>query len=128
MRWQLSNRRYEEVFYIVISLLSKSKTTSQAKSQLLKVAKRNKASLSDETLDSLIATNIQVVRRDNHDHNVHHVRHVHRDHHHQENERKAAAGKTSLWDIFRSRCLLMLMLMLMYRFLFLFLSANAPAL
>ena len=29
--------------------------------QLLKVAKRNKASLSDETLDSLIATNIQVV-------------------------------------------------------------------
>ena len=58
-----------EVFYIVISLLSKSKTTSQAKSQLLKVAKRNKASLSDETLDSLIATNIQVVRRDNHDHN-----------------------------------------------------------
>ena len=89
--------------------------------QLLKVAKRNKASLSDETLDSLIATNIQVVvmpklfivRRDNHDHNVHRVRHVHRDHHHQENERKAAAGKTSLWDIFRSRWLLMLMLMLM---------------
>ena len=90
----------------------KKKNTYQAKLQLLKVAKRNKASLSDETLDSLIATNIQVVRRDNHDHNVHHVRHVHRDHHHQENERKAAAGKTSLWDIFRSRCLLMLMLML----------------
>ena len=112
----------------IISLLSKSKNTYQAKLQLLKVAKRNKAALSDETLDSLIATNIQVVRRDNHGHNVHHVRHVHRDDHHQENERKAAAGKTSLWDIFRSRCLLMLMLMLMYRFLFLFLSANAPAL
>ena len=45
----------------IISLLSKSKNTYQAKLQLLKVAKRNKASLSDETLDSLIATNIQVV-------------------------------------------------------------------
>ena len=60
----------------IISLLSKSKNTYQAKLQLLKVAKRNKASLSDETLDSLIATNIQVVRRDNHGHNVKHCEEI----------------------------------------------------
>jgi len=66
VRWQLSNGRYEE-----------------AKVQLLGVARRNGASLGEETLDSLIATNIQ------------------------ENERKAAAGKTSLWDIFRSRTVLL---------------------
>jgi len=55
----------------------------EAKVQLLGVARRNGASLGEEKLDSLIATSIQ------------------------ENERKAADGKTSLWDIFRSRTILL---------------------
>ena len=46
----------------------------QAKVQLLGVARRNGASLGDETLDSLIATNIQVGHHNHdndHDHDDH---------------------------------------------------------